>query len=405
MQIYRKIKNLLDYAKESNRPLIDVENFTFLNDYRNKYETFDNYIRLKYSNREIYSEIYMKDEEELSSVYSSWLLYVKAYVTSNEYKYKTLYETINFSYNPIENYDRKEDIQTIRTPNLQTESNITSIYGNGEVEEQLGNISNSNSLTGSISPWDSENFNNKNKNINEFTQASITNKTINKTKTDTQDNASLLSGTDTTKVTTNVHGNIGVTSSQDMIKQEREVALFSFYETFFKDIINFTTESIIQTSKCEGRLYMQVLFYTIKDDIRKLEKELFFNSEKSVTLKEDSDLMNLKVEVDVFENWTEINYVYVTGFKRYYFVTNRMVNTGGTITLELHEDVLMTHKDRILNLTCYILRQENLYNNYFVDDKMPVRCDYWISTEKIGQLGNGTGNCIAFNVLNNQIRA
>ena len=150
---------------------------------------------------------------------------------------------------------------------------------------------------------------------------------------------------------------------------------------------------------------MQVLFYTIKDDIRKLEKELFFNSEKSVTLKEDCDLMNLKIEVEVFENWTEINYVYVTGFKRYYFVTNRIVNTGGTITLELHEDVLMTHKDRILNLTCYILRQENLYNNYFVDDKMPVRCDYWINTEKIGTLGNGTGNCIAFNVLNNQIRA
>lgn len=245
MQIYRKIKNLLDFAKESNRPLIDVENFIFLNDYRNKYETFDNYIRLKYSNREIYSKIYMKDEEELSSVYSSWLLYVKAYITSNEYKYKTLYETINFTYNPIENYDRKEDIQTIRTPNLSTESNVTSIYGNGEIEEQLGNIANSNSVTGSISPWDSENFNNKNKNINEFTQESITNKTINKTKTDKQDNASLLSGTDTTKVTTSIHGNIGVTSSQDMIKQEREVALFSFYEILFRDVINVTTESII----------------------------------------------------------------------------------------------------------------------------------------------------------------
>lgn len=245
MQIYRKIKNLLDYAKESNKPLIDIESFNFLNDYRNKYETFDNYIRLKYSNREIYSEIYMKDEEELSSVYSSWLLFVKAYVTSNEYKYKTLYETINFTYNPIENYDRKEDVQTIRTPNLSTESNITSIYGNGEIEEQLGNISNSNSVTGSISPWDSENFNNKNKNVNEFTQESITNKTINKTKTDTQDNAQLLTGTDKTTTTLNVHGNIGVTSSQDMIKQEREVALFSFYETLFKDIINFTTESII----------------------------------------------------------------------------------------------------------------------------------------------------------------
>ena len=245
MQIYRKIKNLLDYAKESNRPLIDVENFIFLNDYRNKYETFDNYIRLKYSSREIYSGIYMKDEEELNSIYSSWLLYVKAYITTNEYKYKTLYKTINFTYNPIENYDRKEDIQTIRTPNLSTESNVTSIYGNGEIEEQLGNISNSNSLTGSISPWDSENFNNKNKNINEFTQESITNKTINKTKTDKQDNASLLSGTDTTKVTTSIHGNIGVTSSQDMIKQEREVALFSFYEILFRDVINVTTESII----------------------------------------------------------------------------------------------------------------------------------------------------------------
>ena len=245
MQIYRKIKNLLDYAKASNRPLIDIANFNFLNNYKNDYETYDNYIRLKYSNREIYSGIYMKDEEEIESLYTSWLLYVKSYITTNEYKYKTLYGTINLSYNPIENYDRKEDIQTIRTPNLTTESNTTSIFGNGEIEEQLGNISNSNSLTGSISPWDSENFNNKNKNVNAFTQEPITNKTINKTKTDKQDNASLLSGTDTTKVTTNIHGNIGVTSSQDMIKQEREVALFSFYETLFKDIINFTTESII----------------------------------------------------------------------------------------------------------------------------------------------------------------
>ena len=71
MQIYRKIKNLLDFAKESNRPLIDIANFNFLNIYKSNYETYDNYIRLKYSNREIYSEIYMKDEEEVSSVYSS----------------------------------------------------------------------------------------------------------------------------------------------------------------------------------------------------------------------------------------------------------------------------------------------------------------------------------------------
>lgn len=245
MQIYRKIKNLLDYAKTNNLPLINLNGFSFLEDYKKDYESLDNFIRLKYSNRTIYDMIYMKDEEELNSVYSTWLLFVKSFLTTNSYKYETLFETTKFLYNPIENYDRKEDVQTIRTPNLSTESNITSIYGNGEIEEQLGNIHNSNNLTGSISPWDSENFNNKNKNINEFTQDAIINKTINKTKTDKQDNASLLSGTDTTKITTNIHGNIGVTSSQDMIKQEREVALFSFYETLFRDIINFTTESII----------------------------------------------------------------------------------------------------------------------------------------------------------------
>ena len=89
--------------------------------------------------------------------------------------FKRLYDYTQLKYNPIENYDRKEDIQAIRTPNLSTESNITSIYGNGEIEEQLGNIHNSNNVIGSISPWDSENFNNKNKNINEFTQESIIN--------------------------------------------------------------------------------------------------------------------------------------------------------------------------------------------------------------------------------------
>ena len=109
---------------------------------------------------------------------------------------------------------------------------------------------------------------------------------------------------------------------------------------------------------------MQVLFYTIKDDIRKLEKELFFNSEKSVTLKEDSDLMNLKVEVDVFENWTEINYVYVPNFKRYYFIDTIHRYNAHLLQVRLTSDLLMTYKDKIVgqNLLITATSQPSYYS-------------------------------------------
>lgn len=106
------------------------------------------------------------------------------------YMMQTLYDTMNAKYNPIENYDRK--------------SNITR---NGT---NTGNGTTTDSQTAF--------------NTNELRDT----------------NKSISNGTDTVNetVTENVHGNIGVTSTQQMLQQERDIAMFKWYDIVAQDFVN-----------------------------------------------------------------------------------------------------------------------------------------------------------------------
>jgi hypothetical protein len=97
-----------------------------------------------------------------------------------------LYKTTTLDYNPIENYDRQEDLQTYGTSNNQaTNDSYTAAYNAPQMVNQGQNKNSS-------------------------------------------------AGSTTSKSTNRLHGNIGVTTTQEMIKQEREVASYSVYETIWK---------------------------------------------------------------------------------------------------------------------------------------------------------------------------
>lgn len=65
------------------------------------------------------------------------------------------------------------------------------------------------------------------------------------------------------------------------------------------------------------------------------------------------------------------NYLYVQAWSRYYYVNNATVAPGGRIYLSCNEDVLMSNKDEILNLTAYAHRSESQQEYYLVDEKVP----------------------------------
>lgn len=211
---------------------------------------------------------------------------------ANKYKYETLYNTTLLKYEPLQNYDRTEEVKdsTERTGNNDTTfgsrtdtstiDNTTNIgaQDNKNTDNETTKIGTINTNTNSstskkgtesnekeIAPYDTETYYNQEKNTLSFTDRTDTNtsKTTTDARTDTRTNNStekigaredttkgstsntLGEHTDTTSKNENetythkshMYGNIGVTTSQQMLESEREVAYFNFLSIVARDII------------------------------------------------------------------------------------------------------------------------------------------------------------------------
>lgn len=62
-----------------------------------------------------------------------------------------------------------------------------------------------------------------------------------------------------------------------------------------------------------------------------------------------------------------VNYMYISQFNRYYFITSIKEIRNGLVEIKAHCDVLMTYSAQIRNLKATIARQENKFNLYLPD--------------------------------------
>lgn len=151
--------------------------------------------------------------------------------------FKKMYDTTLFEYDPIENYNRME---TYDEKNDDTEKRTSDRVMTGEE----GRNTNSNSQTtdhttvedtsiGEVSPYNAETFANDAKSTSN-TESNITSNT-DSMLTDNVDRK--VTNTDSDNIKNDrhkyyglhAHGNIGVTTTQEMIKQERECVLYDVY--------------------------------------------------------------------------------------------------------------------------------------------------------------------------------
>ena len=139
-----------------------------------------------------------------------------------------LYNTLNLAYNPIDNTDVTEDY-TDKTVNTGTVNNINNLIHGKKTEstnqstgEQNNNIYGFNTTTKVPT-----NANNGTSNTQDISTDSGTD-TENDTRTDNL--------TSELTHTLRRHGNIGVTTSQQMIEAERKMWFWKFYNQIFDDI-------------------------------------------------------------------------------------------------------------------------------------------------------------------------
>lgn len=114
--------------------------------------------------------------------------------------------------------------------------------------------------------------------------------------------------------------------------------------------------------------------YIVKDDKRNLNKNLTNKVKENVTIfyKDATEYISPVITLNYDESLKKVNYIYLSDKDRYYFVEKTLVTKGQKIVFTLLEDVRMSHKKQIKNLTCTIARNENLKNGYLHDSNYSV---------------------------------
>lgn len=182
---------------------------------------------------------------EFEVVYSNPDFYKSAIGLWSNKHYRTFEKWINalnIDYNPLENYDRMEEwSDTGSRTNTGTVSDSGIIKNTGtQLTETIGkdNFKGSgNSISSDeISAYNSNSFQNDKKNTTNSSNSSETNTTTNNTRTDNLSESNSNTRTDNLSEKTNsdrkgrAHGNIGVTTSQQMLQSELDIAKWNIYE-------------------------------------------------------------------------------------------------------------------------------------------------------------------------------
>lgn len=158
----------------------------------------------------------ISDDNKVTVAQAIFFLYIK--------NWNALYKTLSLEYNPIENYSMTETENIKDTHNGTTENDSTDTTTNSE--NTIVNDTNNNQLWG----FNSTDSVNSDKQVGDTTRN--VDGSVNVTRKDT--------GTETKDINTDRtlkrSGNIGVTTSQQMIESERQLWLWNFFENVFSDI-------------------------------------------------------------------------------------------------------------------------------------------------------------------------
>lgn len=165
----------------------------------------------------------------------------------NAYALNVLYKTLNLDYNPIENYNMKEEMtDTGKISHLDITDSKNTEKNTGTVSSVNSNsVNNGETVNTSViskTPFDDDVMTDTEKNVSTG-NAVVNSESGNATTTNNLNNDTVFHNVDDNveernlKQTHTRTGNIGVTTTQDMIKQEREIAEFHFLSIFTRKII------------------------------------------------------------------------------------------------------------------------------------------------------------------------
>lgn len=212
---------------QNNRKLFP-DNVEWLQEYYSNSRNVDYYLLFLNASWLIYiPDVYQNSIKDF--VISDFLDRIAGFVFINNYKYKTLFATTKFDYDPIENYNMVEE-GTDNTIYMEKGNNNT---GSQTLTNTLNYGKGTTTATASVSPMDTEAFLNADKNIGTTEKEPDTNTQVNGERADNFSK----DGTNNLAHKLTRRGNIGTLTTQQMVVAERQLADFTPYLTLWEDIL------------------------------------------------------------------------------------------------------------------------------------------------------------------------
>lgn len=110
---------------------------------------------------------------------------------------------------------------------------------------------------------------------------------------------------------------------------------------------------------------MVIQFLHNKSEYNTINKDTELIVEKTITLKNDCDLVNPYVVLKLDDVLFLSNYAYIPKFKRYYFITGIEILSKTLVAVSMHVDVLESFKSDILAGTVHITESSDSNTNSY----------------------------------------
>lgn len=129
---------------------------------------------------------------------------------------------------------------------------------------------------------------------------------------------------------------------------------------------------------------MIVTLYSSNEEVKSFPKSLSNGVDLAGNLRDECDIINPVISIVGMKPNDTFNYCYIPEFSRYYFITDKKVITTSVVEISLHEDVLQTWSQYILQQEGVVLRNEFEYDSMLIDETVLIK-DTNIILKKMAQ--------------------
>ena len=137
---------------------------------------------------------------------------------------------------------------------------------------------------------------------------------------------------------------------------------------------------------------MDITLYNNKSANNKIDKDIKkIKDISNVVLKEENSILSPKllIQTNGINNIKNINYIYISDFKRYYFVNDIIFISDDIIELDCGIDVLNSYKNEIYKLKGVIARTDSFVDCFYTDDIYPTAEDSYAYCKLFGKSFSG----------------